>query len=718
MRKPYYDSGKLSYAPKVITTIIVSILMSVTATGQSLTPSAYNSLRFIENLGQWPAEVRYKAKAEGVEMWVTDDAILYDFYKVERIGKRRGSMEEYDDPFDYIFGDSLHRYGHVVKMSFVNSEQDKRRMAETRRTTSALGFNRTEARHSFLRGSDKSEWVRDAASYREAYIKDVYVDIDTRLYFDEGRARYDLIVKPGAKPEDIKIRLESASDLRVNARGELEFRTALGKIEQRGLFVYQRQKGKRRQVGARFRAHEDNTIRVEVDEYDSTKTLIIDPVFYSTYLGGTNDDAVRDLEVDEFSRPVVTGLTSSSNFPSTLGAYDQSVRGNQDVFVAKLTGDGTDLLFSTVLGGSGIDRGYACDLDPDGDIYVTGITYSNNFPLASALYGTFGGVYDLFILKLSSDGSQLLYSTYVGGSDRDLGWELYVNDNEEVFVSGISRSNNFPTQNPVQASRAGDNDAVILKLAAGGQSLVYSTYFGGSGKDNGYQLAPDVGVGTNNDIYVTGYTESDDFPVSTNPYQASRNGFRDAFILKLGSTGATVYCTYLGGQSHDRGLTIKVNASKEAIVAGETNSDDFPTSTTAYDSALNGNSDAFVFCLSSTGGSMVYSTYLGGDADDTAWDLSLTNNSGEVCVTGRTTSSDYPTTTNGTARAGAEDAIVTEVRNFGAALGYSTHLGGSGDDIGFGIVYDPNFDKFVVGGSTESSNFPTPAGAYDNSFNN
>ena len=455
----------------------------------------------------------------------------------------------------------------------------------------------------------------------------------------------------------------------------------------------------------------DNRVSFEVASYDPGKTLVIDPVLvYSTYLGG---DAGSGIAVDPSGNAYVTGSTSSSNFP-TANPFQAVYGGFTDAYVAKLNPDGSALVYSTYLGGRDSDYGYGIAVDSAGNAYVTGYTESTDFPTAHALQDFRAGELDAFVAKLTPDGSALVYSTYLGGYggmfEQSYGYGIAVDASGNAYVTGQTGSPSFPTASPLQAVFGGYLDAFVAKLNPTGSALVYSTYLGGSDYDNGYGIAVDSA----GNAYVTGGTVSTDFPTA-NPLQAVLGGGQDVFVAKLNPTGsALVYSTYLGGSDFDRGFGIAADSSGNAYVTGQTNSVDFPTANAlqpvygggpAFDPIEMGG-DVFVAKLNPTGSALAYSTYLGGSNGDEGYGIAV-DSAGNAYVTGVTLSTDFPTASPLQAVLwGPNDSFVAKLNPTGSALAYSTYLGGSGSESGSGIAVDSTGNAYVTGG-TASTNFPT-----------
>jgi len=432
---------------------------------------------------------------------------------------------------------------------------------------------------------------------------------------------------------------------------------------------------------------------------------------YSTYLGGIDDDEGHGIAVDSSGSAYVIGTTRSFFGFPTHNPYQGSLAERTDAFVTKLSSNGSTLIYSTYLGGSDWDGGHGIAVDSWGNAYVTGETESSDFPTQNPYQGSKPGSDAVFVAKLSSSGNTLIYSTYLGAGR---GHSIAVNTFGNAYVTG--ETTHFPTLSPYQGSYGGGlSDAFVTKLSSSGSELIYSTYLGGSGSDIGYGITVD----SSGDAHVTGVTkfsvtEPRDFPTQ-NPYQDNYSGNGDAFVTKLSSNGSTlIYSTYLGGSDWDGGHGITVDSSGNAYVTGWTRSSDFPTQN-PYQGSKPGNDDAFVTKLSSSGSELIYSTYLGGSMDDYGCGIAVDSN-GNAYVTGETESFfDFPTKNPYQGNiGGGYDAFVTKLNSSGSTLIYSTYLGGSNYDSGRCIAVDSSGNAYVAG-STGSSNFPTE-NPYQDSF--
>ena len=445
-----------------------------------------------------------------------------------------------------------------------------------------------------------------------------------------------------------------------------------------------------------------------ISKLNSSGSMLV----YSTYLGGNKVNVGYGIAVDSSGNAYVTGQTASSDFPTTAGAFQTTFGRNGEspvatAFVSKLNSSGSALIYSTYLGGSYQDGGHGIALDSSGNAYVTGYTYSSNFPTTSSNFPATVGAFQAaigaddvgtgFVSKLDSRGSMLVYSTYLGGSTSDSGNGIAVDSSGNAYVIGATSSSDFPTtagafQTTLLASEYGSN-AFISKLNSVGSTLVYSTYLGGSTSDYGYGIAVD----SSGNAYVTGATYSSDFPTTAGAFQTtsgSANG--NAFVSKLNSSGsALVYSSYLGGNASnngngfgDYGSGIALDSSGNAYVTGQTTSSDFPTTMGAFQTTKPGILNAFVSKLNSRGSMLVYSTYLGGSTEDYGHGIAV-DSSGNAYVAGSTTSSNFPTTAGAfqTTLAGTENAFVSKI-SFGIAF---SHFGGS-------LKIDPDAGVFYLSG--------------------
>jgi hypothetical protein len=571
----------------------------------------------------------------------------------------------------------------------------------------------------YFTGKDPAKWRTHIPTYQKVAYTNVYPGIDLVYYGTQRQLEYDLVVHPGADANQIALCFQGADRLEVDAWGDLVLHTALGQIRQRKPVIYQEVGGVRKEVPGGYVLKGPQQVGFQVAAYDLSQPLVIDPeVTFSTFLGGTANEESFGIAVG--GRHVfVTGSTRSLNFPTTPGAYDDSkVAFDDDVFVSKLSADGSELVFSTFLGGAGSDVGEDVALDA-AHAYVVGETESTNFPTTPGAFDRdFNGVEDAFVTKLDADGGDLVYSTYLGGSLQDQARGVDVSGGQ-AYVTGVTFSAGFPTTSGAfDDTHNGLADAFVTNFNARGSALQYSTFLGGTMSDVGRAISVRGGH-----AYIAGFTDSTNFPTSPDAFDTTLNVTRDVFATKLDVRGNLDYSTYLGGALQDEAFGIAVDDHGEAYVTGTTVCTpllltNFPTTPGAYDTLCNGLSDAFVAKLNKDGTAVIYSTFLGGSGEETGRGIDVS--SGIAYVAGSTNSllDDYPTTPDAfqpTYNGGSSDAFVTELNEDGSALVYSTYLGGGARDQARAIAVHGK-DAYVTG-FTMSLDFPTTPGAYDEDFN-
>src|SRR5208283_3650339 len=574
-------------------------------------------------------------------------------------------------------------------------------------------------------GNDPKKWRSNVPTYAKVKDEGIYSGIDLVYYGNQQQLEYDFIVAPGADPHRIQFEVRGAMRIRQDAQGDLVLKMAEGEIRWHKPVVYQEKDGARQEITARYAITDANRVGFELAKYDASKPLYIDPLIYSTYLGGSGWDYGQGIAVDSSGNAYVIGRTYSTDFPTTPGAFQTKLGGIYDVLLAKINAAGSALVYSSYLGGSSDDEGTGIVVDSAGNAYITGGTYSTDFPTTpGAFQTTLGGTEDAFVTKINSTGSALVYSTFLGGSTGSFPQEAHgiaVDSGGNAYVTGWTSASDFPTMNPVQAAYGGGpEDAFVTKLNPTGSALVYSTYLGGSDYDFGSAIAVDTAGNT----YVTGRTFSRDFP-TMNPLQPANHSayeLADAFVAKLNPAGsAFVYSTYLGGSGYDEGNGIAVDSAGNAYVIGDTDSGDFPTTMNpaqAFNGGTNsGGIDAFVAKLNPTGSSLVYSTYLGGSGNDSGYGIAV-NSTGSAFLTGVTWSTDFPTTKNAAQPAGgggSADAFAARLNPAGSAFVYSAYLGGGNFDQGSAIAVD-SAGKAYITGCTCSTDFPITPGAFQTNY--
>jgi hypothetical protein len=510
------------------------------------------------------------------------------------------------------------------------------------RRVEPVASQRLPGSSNYFVGNDPSKWRTGVDGYARVRYPEVLRGVDVVYYgAAEHRLEYDVVVSPKADPRSVVLAFDGALSTVIGADGAARMSLQGGRqLVQPSPVAYQLDAEGRRQSVAVHYVQSASGLAFAVGNYDDGRELVIDPTLaFSTYLGGLGSDGAFGVAIDGSGEPIVAGTTSSSTFPG-----------------------------------------------------------------ASAPQSAFGGgAFDAFVTKLNATGTAIVYSTYLGGSGKDVANGVAVDAAGEAVVVGATSSTNFPTSSPLRGSFAGGAfDAFVTKLSATGAALVYSTYLGGGGNDQ----AKGVAVDAAGDAFVAGFTFSTNFPV-VGALQASNHAASGTgFVTKLNPAGSAFgYSTYLGGSAQDNANGIAIDSAGEAFVVGATLSGDFPLMSPAQ-SAYGGAGDAFVSKIGAAGSSLLYSTYLGGSANDVANSVAV-DGAGEAFVTGNTASVNFPTVSalRATFAGGPQDAFVAKVGASGSSLAYSTYLGGSDADFATSIAVDSAGEAFVVG-YTSSLDFP------------
>jgi len=654
---------------------------------------------FIENRGQWDPRVKFLARSGGIDSWVTRDGVVYDFHKFVPDAKETGLSTK------FVEAPRGRRVGDVVRVTFAGA-----------RPSDARPGPELSGKVNYMIGNDRSKWSIGVRRFEEAKEEQIYKGISARYYFDHGTPRYDLVVGPGGDPSRVRMRFEGAKSIAMSPSGTLEIGTSVGTVEERGLYAYQLDGSRKAQVACRMSA-DGKTVGFQLGKYNRSKPLVIDPLIFSTYLGPC--ESCNALAVDSSGNIVVTGTTGFSSFPVTLGAYQTSVGPNYTAFVSKLSSNGQALLCSTYLGVSATGTGV--QLDSSGDIVVAGYTQSSAFPVTGGAFQTTdSGIGNIgFIAKLSSDCGTLLFSTFLGGSTDDVCQALVLDSSGAPVVCGYTYSDDFPvTAGAYQTTRTSlvNPNCFIAKLSSDGSSMVFGTFLGGIGDDR----AASITLDSASNAVLAGYTDSPDFPVTPGAFQTIYNGAGIGFVAKISSNGTSlIFGTYLGGSLSDYCTSVVLDSAGNPVVAGYGASRNFPVTVGAYQTtnrAETAYSNGFVTKLNSNGTALLFSTRLGGSYNDGIYGMAL-NSSGDPVVTGFAWSKDFPVTADAYQSIDNSfnfgNSFIAELSSNGSSLIYGTYLGGSNQDAGNAVALDSLGNPVVIG-NTESSDFPTTAGALQN----
>jgi hypothetical protein len=710
-------------------------------------------LSFEPNQGQADRRVKFLSRGPGYTLFLTQNEAVLALRKLSQDSKAAGRLGETSkmggQAHSITYSQSKAAAGPVLAMRFAGANP----------RSIATGVDRLPGKSNYFIGNDPTKWRTGVPNYARVKYENAYPGVDLVYYGNQGQLEYDFVIAPGIDPAVIQLHVGTGAvsareraqgaRLRIDRDGDLIVKVENGELRLQKPQVYQpsralsrvaleRSRGESRiPIEARYKLSGHNQVSFELGPFDSAKPLVIDPaLIYSTYLGGSKADAAYSIAVDNAGEAYVSGDTEfSTDFPVTTGAFQTVCPADCNAthaFVTKLDASGSALVYSTYLGGSNAEYEYlnGIAVDSSGNAYVTGTTYSSDFPTTSGAFQTAlggnGSVSNAFVTKVNATGSALVYSTYLGGSGGDQGLGMALDAADNAYVTGSTSSIDFPItpgalQTACGGGCVGGGDAFVAKLNTSGSALVYSTYLGGSASEQ----APGVSVDPSGNAYVTGGTYSTDFPTTAGAFQTVCGGDctpPDAFVTKLNSTGsALLYSTYLGGSGNDWAYAMAVDMSGNAYVTGHTSSIDFPITAGAFQTACGGgcvNWDAFITKLNPAGAALVYSTYLGGSNYEEGDGIAI-DELGSAYVVGNTSSSDFPVTSGafqavcnrGTNCGSYGDGFVTNLNTSGAVLLYSTYLGGSSSDGALGVAVGASGYVYIAG-STNSLDFPTTAGAF------
>ena len=679
-------------------------------------------LSFEENHGQHSESVRFVSRGQGYQLFVSSDDVVVVLNTPTDSGSATTPA--------------------AIRMGLTDGNP----------TPETVGNEQLPGRVNYLIGNDPKKWRTNIPTFARVERPQVYPGIDMVLYGNQGRLEFDFNVAPGVDPSVIGLEFSGAECIKIAPEGDLLLSAAGEDMVVKAPVVYQEVAGVREQVPGSYVLENDNQVRFRLGAYDLSLPLTIDPVLvYSTYLGGadgTNFELpffgiqIAGIAVDSSGNAYVTGATLSVDFP-LANPFQSTRNGNFDAFVTKLNADGSGLIFSTYLGGglAGTgSRARSVAVDPAGNAYVTGNTNTSDFPTfpATVLQPLIAGGQDAFVTKLSTSGS-LVYSTYLGGTATDDGYDIALDPSGNAYVTGETTSGNFPTTpTGFQLSKAVGQDSFVAKISVNGEDLEYGTYLGG----DGFDFVRCIAVDTAGRAYVAGGTFSSDFPLQ-NPIQgatATVGTTGDAVVTKLDATGsALVYSTYLGGNPDPGDCTvdpgglpklacggdavhdIAVDASGNAYLVGQTESADFPITAGAFQSTFGVDPrlfpiDTFVTKLKFNAApvptlELEYSTYLGDTTNMVGSGIAV-DAVGNAYVAGSITRGVFPDVDPLTEFNGDQDALLAKLDASGSNLLFFTGLSGDGNDNALKVALDASGSAYVfgtVGDTAPVATFPTTA---------
>jgi len=716
-----------------------------------------NSVDFIENKGQWDNNVVYKAKIPGGNLFLEQNEITYQFYNEQdmaRLHDMHHHAIQNPTPQDFLM--NLHAF----KIKFLNANTDNISADEPR----------SDYINYFL-GNDKTKWASDVKKYGKASYNKLYDNIDLKFYLNEGYLKYDFIVLKGGNPNQIQLDYEGVDEI-VLDKGQLKITTSVNEMFEQKPYAYQIIRGKQKEVKCNFRLDGDVVSFDFPRGYNKKYELIIDPTLvFASYSGSTADNWGYTSTFDDAGHLYGGGVTFGTGYPSTTGAYQMNFAGGNgnfgvgcDISITKFSPNGTSLIYSTYLGGSGNESPHSLIVNNNDELLILGTTSSNDFPVSVMAYdNTFnGGVLyggsipnyvagsDIIITKLNPAGSALLASTYFGGSGNDglniasslkynysddYRGEIIVDINDNVYVASSTLSNDFPVSaGAFQTGLSGLQDGCIFKLSPNLNNLIWSTYMGGTNDDAAYSIQ----FNSLGDVLVTGGTSSPNFPVTAGSLLTSfQGGLVDGWVARINNSAtAIIASTFLGTNSYDQSFFVQSDTADNVYVVGQTEGTYPITPATVYNVP---NSGQFLHKLTPNLASTGFSTTFGTGSGnvDIALSAFLVNDCNYIFVSGWggtvnvlnggapfSTTTGLPITANAIqSTTDGSDYYLMMLGEDASSLDFATFFGGNSSDDHVdggtsrfdkrGIVYQAVCAS--CGGA--SSDFPTSAGSWSNSNN-
>ncbi len=585
-----------------------------------------------------------------------------------------------------------------------------------------VGMSPFDDRSSFIVGREPLNWRTSVTSYREIAYRELYPNIDLRFYFKDGDLKYDLILHPGTNIEDVAFEYSDGITVEVESTsGDVLIKTPIGIMRDNHPIAYQSIEGVLTRIPCHFTQRGERTIGFAFDNTPfSGYDVVIDPGFkYGTFIGGSDQEWVYDIDVDEYGNVFVVGQTESPDFPMSPGCYDSIRNGSYDGYVAKLDPALSHLEFCTYIGGNDWDQVNEIVARPDGSSYLVGHTESIDFPTtANAYCTTMNGAGDAFYIILNSAGTDLLYSTFLGGESAD-DWatEISIDVSGNVFIIGSTESQNLPvTSGAYMTSLNGKRDGFVLKAKPDFTEILYCTYIGGVNNEGVFDssLSPD------GSLTLAGWTEGD-FPTTPGAYSSSI--FNDGyFVLRLNALGSDlIYSTYCPDGSDAETLSaVTTDSQGNVYLVGRSNSTDYPTTADAIDRSCDGYTNGFISVIADNGTKLNYSTFIHQDAYSCFNEVSIDDKGEELAIVGRAVGDLFPTTAGAfddeyRDTAGYGDGILCVFNLTNSRMAYSTYIGGRiGDNLEI-VEFGPNGTIWLCG-DTDSRDFYTSQSAYSSEY--
>ncbi len=730
--------------------IILCYALNTTLACESNQPTKQRHLFFTENKGQWPQQVKHQAIFNDARLFLEQDRLtwllidpnaqtqLHDYFLHQRTNNNKTT----EVPTLDLHAFSVHFEG-------------ARPQARIRSSCDA-GFY-----HNYYLGKDPSKWASDVNNYHEVRYESLYTGIDLQLYNDDGGLKYDFIVASGADAKQIGLRYEHADEVFVK-KGQLHIRTSVNTMIEEAPFAYQYIDKKMVQVPCEFKVI-GNTVRFHFPKgYDTTTELIIDPrLVFASYSGSYADNFGFTATYDQYAQLYGGGVVFGFNYPVTDGAFQINFNGiRTDMGISKFSSQGRNLLYSTYIGGStGNETPHSMIVNSQNELVILGVSGSDDYPVTSDAFdksyaggnvGAEGSLSFLFnstgsdivVTKLNNEGTRLKGSTYLGGSSidglstaanlaynyaDDLRGEVFLDGADNIYVSSATFSRDLPkTSNSFQPDIAGSQDGCVFKLNQDLSELEWASYLGGSARDAAYSMK----VAADGSLFVSGGTDSPDFPTTTGAYlEDYQGGDADGYIAKISNDGTTIEAaTFLGTSDYDQTYFVDIDAEGNVYTVGQTEGD-YPVIGDVYS---NDSSGQFIHKLNNDLSETIVSTIFGrGDGDpDISPSAFLVDKCNKIYVSGwgasfsgsglvtfglPVTDDAFQSTTDGS------DFYFIVLDEDAKALLYATYFGGYSDEHVDGGT--SRFDKegliyqAVCAGCGGSDSFPTTDGAYSETNN-
>lgn len=546
-------------------------------------------IEFIENKNQWDSKVEFFAKLNEANIWFENDRITFDLFKPSDLDKFfNGKFLNEEERKLQNFDGSVN--SHAYAMKFVNSNSNVR----------VEGKGVLPHFLNYFIGNDESKWASEVRVFDEALYKSLYEGIDLRIYSHEGKLKYDYIVAVGTNPDVIKIEFEGLESFEIR-NNNLLMHTSVNTVEQMQPYAYQEIEGEVQEVKCEFRIRNNKLIYVFPNSYNKNYELIIDPVLiFSSYSGSNADNWGYTATYDLSGNLYAGGNAFNVGYPVTLGAFQTNfAKGSCDIVISKFNSIGSNLLYSTYLGGRNSEVPHSLIVNKQGELYVYGTTGSADFPMAGNSYdNTFNGGTsflltnaiqfkvgtDIIVAKFNAAGTQLLASTFIGGSGNDglnmftplkhnyaddCRGEILLDENDNVYIVSTTASTNFPvTAGSFQPTYGGGSlDGCIVKLDNSLSNIIWASYLGGSGNDAIYSISLD----RDENLIVGGGTTSNNFPTTANAIRTVyQGGSADGFITRIDKSGAAIYkSTYWGTSSYDQVYFVEVDRNDNIYALGQ-----------------------------------------------------------------------------------------------------------------------------------------------------